>query len=53
MATRKGISISGNYAVHPRLYAFFIYVLYVLKNRKFGQIVFILFENSTTIQHGV
>ena len=40
MATRKGIRNSRNYVVHPRLYAFFIYVLCILKNRNFGQIVF-------------
>ena len=33
MATRKGINISGTYyVVHHKLYAFFIYVLCILKN---------------------
>ena len=32
MAIRKGINISGNYVVHHKLYyAFFIYVLCILK----------------------
>ena len=31
MATRKSINISGNYVLHHKLYAFFIYVLCVLK----------------------
>ena len=31
MATRKGINTSGNYVVHHKLYAFFIYVLCFLK----------------------
>ena len=31
MATRKGIHISGNYVVHHKLYAFFTYVLCILK----------------------
>ena len=34
MATRKGINIVRNYVnlVHHKLYAFFIYVLRILKN---------------------
>ena len=32
MATRKGINVSVHYAVHHYLYAFFIYVLCILKN---------------------
>ena len=32
MATRKGMNISGNYVVHHIWYAFFTYVLYILKN---------------------
>ena len=32
MATTKGINISENYVVHHKLYALFIYVLYILKN---------------------
>ena len=31
MATKKGIHISGNYAVHHELYAFFIYVFCIPK----------------------
>ena len=31
MTTRKSINISGNYIVHHKLYAFFIYVLCILK----------------------
>ena len=31
MATKKGIHVFGNYVVHHRLYAFFIYVLCILK----------------------
>ena len=37
MTTRKVINISGSYVVHHELYAFFIYVLCVLKNGKVGQ----------------
>ena len=38
MATRKGIHISGNYVVHHKLYAFFIYyALCILNNCKVGQ----------------
>ena len=32
MTTRKDINISGNYFVHHRLYALFIFVLCILKN---------------------
>ena len=32
MATRKGINISGTYVVHHELYAFFIYILCILKS---------------------
>ena len=40
MATRKGINISGTYAVHHKLYAFFIWVLCVIKIERQGRIVF-------------
>ena len=29
MATRKGMNIFGNYVVHHKLYAFFIYMYFV------------------------
>ena len=32
MITRKGIHISENYVVYHKLYAFFVYVLCILKN---------------------
>ena len=32
MATRKDINISGNYVVHHKLYAFFIYILCIIKS---------------------
>ena len=32
MATRKSINISGNYVVDHKLYAFFVYVLFIMKN---------------------
>ena len=31
MATRKGMNISGNHVVHHKVYAFFIYVLCIIK----------------------
>ena len=31
MATKKGIHISGNYVIHHKLNAFFIYVLCIKK----------------------
>ena len=40
MANRKSIHISGKYFVHHKLYAFFIYVLCVLKNERLDKIVF-------------
>ena len=46
MANRKGIHISGNHAVHHKLYAFFTYVLCILKIERTDRIVFyIVFEN--------
>ena len=39
MATRKYINIFGNYIVHHKLYAFLIYVLYILKNGKVDRTV--------------
>ena len=54
MATRKGIDISGTYVVHHKLYAFFIYILCILNNRKVVQNRNLCcFFKSTTIRHGV
>ena len=40
MVTRKGINISGNYVALHKSYAFFIYVLYILKIERSARIVF-------------
>ena len=40
MATKKDINISWTYVVHHKLYAFFIYVLCILKIERSGRIVF-------------